>query len=100
MGCSFLKRSCYIDQNAPAPNPDPSRWELLNYYIFPNSYVLKVRYYDATNFDGVKIMVYKGKYRKRLFLDPHFEDNPEAPIARFRPDEEGLALALDLARNL
>lgn len=81
--------------SAPAPNPDPKRWCLLEVKEFPHAYVLKVRYYDATNFEGVKVMVYEGKYpgSPKGSLDPHFAETGVSPIARFRPDERGTQLA-------
>src|SRR4051812_16225017 len=87
--------------NAPAPNPDPSRWELIKEWQGKGGYVLLVRYLDATNFEGLKVMVYRGKRPKRLILlDPHFADDKTSPIARFRPDAEGIALARLLAEAL
>lgn len=59
-------------RHAPAPNPQPSRWFLLEKAEFKNGHVLRVKYLDCTNFEGVKVMVYKGKYTHRKELDPHF----------------------------
>ena len=67
---------------------------------FENGYVLKVHYRGCTNFEGFKIMVYRGQYEERDILDPHFCDSPEAPIARFAPTSEGLLMALQLAKSL
>lgn len=100
MGIPLLSNRCSTNRSASAP--DPSRYELADYWIRRNSYVLKVRYLDATNFEGMKIMVYKGEIPARLpaRLDPHFSGEPSSPIARFRPDAEGLSLALKLAESL
>lgn len=89
--------------SAPAPNPNPGRWTLLEVYEYTNAYVLMVRYHDATNFEGVKVMIYKGKFRglkKKDKLDPHFSEDNNSPIARFRPDVEGVKLAKELAKSL
>lgn len=88
--------------NAPAPNPDPKRWALLDVVEFPHAHVLKVRYYDATNFEGVKVMVYEGEYPGYVkgSLDPHFAESGASPIARFRPDERGWQLACLFAEGL
>jgi hypothetical protein len=67
---------------------------------FENGYVLKVQYSGCTNFEGVKVMVFRGTYRKRNYLDPHFDETGQSPIARFRPDAEGWQMALDLAKSL
>ena len=55
----LFKRSCWTNSNAVAPNPDPSKWELLDKAEFDNGYVLKVKYQDCTNFEGQKVMVYR-----------------------------------------
>lgn len=85
---------------AVPPNPSPSRWELIEKIQFAHAYVLKVRYLDCTNFEGVKVMVYKGNYKRRETLDPHFSKDGNSPIARFRPDAEGWSLAIGLAKSL
>lgn len=86
--------------NAPAPNPNPSRWQILDIQQFHHGYVLTVKYLDCTNFEGVKVMVYRGKYEPRESLDPHFSEDDDSPIARFRPDAEGKAMAFNLAMSL
>ena len=83
-----------------APNPRKDRWRLLEGCLLQNSYVLKVKYLDCTNFEGVKIMVFTGKYTDKDEMDPHFADDDPSLIARFRPDAQGWALALELARKL
>jgi hypothetical protein len=104
MGCSpFGSRRCSTNYtyNAPAPNPDPKRWQILNIYQYNNAYVLKVRYLDCTNFEGIKIMVYKGLFESSpAELDPHFTPDDTSPVARYKPDAEGLELARDLASRL
>ncbi len=104
MGAPPFKKTCrtgYAQPPAPAPNPRSDRWTLLDTAAFPCGYVLKVRYHDCTNFEGVKIMVYRGKYAPpRYHLDPHFHEGKDAPIARFRPDSEGWKLACILASSL
>ena len=88
---------------APAPNPDPRRWTLLRVHRRKRAYVLVVRYHDCTNFEGVKVMVYRGRFpgiEALTSLDPHFADDASSPIARFRPDAEGLIMALELAERL
>lgn len=88
---------------APAPNPDPSRWTLLSVREYAKAYVLTVRYLDATNFEGVKVMVYRGKFPglgQLRRLDPHFTPDDDSPVARFKPDVEGIEMANALARGL
>jgi hypothetical protein len=63
--------------------------------------VLKVRYLDCTNFEGVKVMVYRGQFTTLpTMLDPHFSESWDSPIARFKPDAEGIGLAKMLAESL
>lgn len=101
MGISTLGRSCFTNSSVTAvPNPDPSRWKLLKVVKFKKSYVLVVQYFDATNFEGIKVMVYKGTYKKKKVLDPHFSETDGSPFARFVPTDEGLIEAIKLAEYL
>ncbi len=101
---------------APAPlepkaavsgNPDPEDFEVLDAWetLLGQCCVLRVRYAGATNYEGVKILVYArglvevtGERR----LDPHFCDGPGclSPVARLEPTERGWRLAQRLAREL
>lgn len=99
----MFKKNCTtapVTVSAPAPNPDPTRWRLLDCHDFIGAHVLIVQYLDCTNYEGRKVMVYVGPYRKRRHLDPHFTFAPDSPIARFRPDDEGIAMADALAKYL
>ena len=105
MGISFFgRKNCSTnycsDEEQPAPNPNPDRWSLIQKAEFNNGYVLRVRYLDCTNFEGVKIMVYKGQYIKQEHRDPHFAPGRLSPIARFIPTLEGLRMAVSLANSL
>lgn len=104
----FSNRNCKTNYYLPcrssskptAPNPDPKRWVLLRKAEYHNGYVLEVRYLDCTNFEGLKIMVYKGQFTISNHLDPHFTNDVNSPIARFRPNKEGWRFACDLAKIL
>jgi hypothetical protein len=86
--------------------PDPRRFEILRGFNVANKdttwAILEVYYPDCTNYEGRKILVYKGTttYRIRNYdkLDPHFTEGPITPFARFEPTEEGWEGALTLAR--
>lgn len=78
-------------------NPNPGSWTLLKKEEFDNAYVLLVHYHGCTNYEGKKLMVFRGKYKHRELLDPHFAESDDAPIARFRPDKEGWKFAIALA---
>ena len=103
MGMRILGKNCstnYTSLPAPAPNPNPKRWVLLDKKDYNYGYVLLVKYLDCTNFEGEKIMVYKGHFSYRRHLDPHFTDSEDSPIARFKPNREGWIMACRLAISL
>jgi len=60
--------------------------------------VAKVKYWNATNYEGVKILVYQGALPARL--DPHFCDKHKSPIARFEPTERGWMMAAAFASSI
>lgn len=116
----LFKKSCYTNCEAAAPvpyqfpsvnitirreevcgdiNPNPANWTLLELKQFPHTYVIKVQYHNCTNFEGVKVMVYRGEYAHRSYLDPHFQESG-GPIARFEPSTLGWELALTFAEQL
>ncbi len=90
---------CFTNHDVPAPNPSPWNWRLIENIQFQNAYLLKVKYGNCTNFEGIKLMVYRGQYNPTCFLDPHFDTTENSPIARFKPDLEGWDLAIDFAMN-
>jgi hypothetical protein len=104
MGTSFRLKTCssYRSQDAVAPNPQANRWELLKHHQFKGFYVLKVKYLDCTNFEGVKIMIYKGKFDPKYKgeLDPHFSESWNSPVVRVKPSLGGWMLALQIASAL
>lgn len=100
MGVGPLRGCSTNYEITTAPNPDPSRWHLVRMEQFANAHVLKVRYKDCINFEGIKIMVYKGEYERKYRLDPHFDNCKDSPIARFKPTPEGWLMALALAQSI
>jgi hypothetical protein len=99
MGLSFFGK-CHTNSNAAAPNPDPSRYKVLSCEYFDNATLLIVEYLDCTNFEGKKAIVYKGKFSPTGALDPHFSEMGNSPIARFKPDFEGVRLARLFCKSL
>lgn len=100
-------RNCSVysgDSNMVAPNPDPLNFRILKIYKTKNAIVAKIRYPDATNFEGIKICVFEGvtatQLRAMEEIDPHFSTEAYSPIARFRPTKRGLRVARRLARSL
>lgn len=81
-------------------NPNHKNFKILEAGMNENFTILKVQYPDCKNYEGMKILVYKGHILKQIMalteLDPHFCENHLSPIARFAPTNEGLMLALNL----
>jgi hypothetical protein len=108
MGCSFLSSNCDVyssdAQARIAPNPNPINFEILDLVQVGKNVVAEIRYPDCTNFEGVKICVYENinfsLLSKMSEIDPHFSESLISPIARFRPDEKGMTLAIIFARSL
>ena len=110
MGLNFMVRNCCIDPRRDEgedgdpivlrPMPDPLRFEIVDVAHYDNAHVLHVYYPGCTNYEGVKILVLPGKYELRTSLDPHFSKEEGSPIARFKPDETGWALACAVAEAL
>ena len=105
MGLSMF-RSCMsgtpTSANAPAPNPNSGRFEILWIEQIECNVVAKIKYLDCLNFEGVKICVYRGmscsQIRDSKILDPHFSESGLAPFARFKPTSEGEDAARNFAR--
>ncbi len=90
---------CASNPTQPAPNPRPDRYELIGMFQFQHAHLLVVKYLDCTNFEGHKLMVFEGQYKPREYLDPHFSNDGNSPIARFKPDYHGYKLAVEFAEN-
>ena len=80
------------------PNPDPKNFEIERWKEIGNWFIVKIRYPDCTNYEGLKILVYQFAEIEGFILqgrkqgiDPHFAENKEwlSPFARFEPTEEG-----------
>ncbi len=102
MGCSPFRSTCSCDSTNPAaiaPNLNPGNYNLVKWVNYNNAHVVKAHYHDCTNYEGMKIMVYKGHYEHISYRDPHFAEIHNAPIARFEPTEEGWDNACVFARQ-
>jgi len=68
--------------------------------------ILHVKYPNCTNYEGRKLMVFKG-YRNlgELMrdtggkLDPHFSHHKWSPIARFKPEPDNFRLVEEVCRS-
>lgn len=94
------------DNSISVPSaPDPHNFKILNYAEIGNYLLVKLRYPDCTNYEGLKICLFENVGYLVLLgsnsLDPHFSPtNDITPIARFEPTEEGWNMGLKLARQL
>jgi hypothetical protein len=80
-------------------NPDPENWELLDILSYKDDYsILKLRYLDCTNYEGVKILIVKNRIFGKV-IDPHFCKN-DLVVARFIPDENGWQYAKSFMENV
>jgi len=83
-------------------NPNPKNFKINALLELENTYV-EAFYPDAKNYEGNKVMVYKGRVAEQIMaateLDPHFSDIGLAPIARFAPTLEGKFFAMQLTRG-
>lgn len=88
------------------PNPDPHNFRVLRSEEVGPYLLAEVLYPDCTNYEGRKILVYKGVSLLEVLaqgsVDPHFSNNPRfhSPIARFVPTEAGWKMARVLARTM
>ena len=84
------------------PNPDPKNFNIIEAYEGQAGTALRVEYPDCTNYEGVKILVFRevrlSRLRKRKTLDPHFCDKGfhVSPFARFEPTDLGWEVACTL----
>ena len=85
-------------------NPDPEKYEILLICTAGEYTLLKVRYPNCTNFEGIKVMLYNKPmtaFSGMPPLDPHFCDNGcLSPIARFEPTETGWFMGVRLMNDL
>ena len=84
-------------------NPNPKVFKILKIIESENTYV-EVHYPNCMTFEGVKVMVFKGKIadrvRRLVEIDPHFDNTGKlAPIARFEPTACGRLLAMQIANT-
>lgn len=99
------RRVCSSTAPIPEGNPNPRNFELVRVRQVKCHLVAQIRYPDCTNYEGMKIMVFKDLTEARLlgvrFLDPHFTDQDTLkPFARFEPTDEGWRLAIHTAAYL
>lgn len=118
MGCSpFRTSSSSFEEDRPLmaggfavgislPNPNPRNYSIQKVKTVKGCLIIKIKYHDCTNYEGVKILVYKGctieQLEEQQYIDPHFCENPKyhSPIARFEPTEHGWMYAETFCNHL
>jgi hypothetical protein len=80
-----------------AANPNPNYYKVVKVEERHGFLIVKIKYDNCTNYEGNKIMVYRGVKVIDLInhppLDPHFAKSGMAPIARFEPTDAGWMMA-------
>ena len=76
------------------PNPNPINYKIVKHRQVGDYLVIKIKYLDCTNYEGVKILIFKTTLKELIaqkYIDPHFCENEKfiSPIARFVPTLEG-----------
>jgi len=106
MGISLMSSCsvCPSKSATPMPAPNPARFEVKAAFQIGTALMVRVHYLDCTNYEGVKVLVYKNtayeEFRGRETLDPHFAETGQGPFARFEPTGEGWEMAVDVAEAL
>lgn len=96
----FKKNSWSYFDGCISPNPNPKVWKIIKYKQLKDFLVVKIKYPNCTNYEGNKVLVFKGISLNTLIsqkeIDPHFSENKNkySPIARFEPTEEGWIMAI------
>lgn len=103
MGLNLLGRcasSPYASTNNQAIAPKGDNFKVTKWFASGEFLIVEINYPNATNYEGNKIVVYKGVVdledlleQTNGILDPHFTDKSFSPIARFEPTPFGRQLA-------
>lgn len=81
-------------------NPDLTKYRCLHISKYGDFKVVKAQYFNATNYEGLKIIVVKD-WDGKVTLDPHFSlMSPYTIKARFEPTKEGWLAANRYAEEL
>lgn len=85
-------------QRRLAGNPDPKVFSIVRTEQVRGMLVVMLVYPNCTNYEGRKILVYEDykedDFRRRREIDPHFCDGCVAPVARFKPTDDGWRMAV------
>lgn len=107
MGMNWMRSSSSYDGcESFLPNPDPKNYSIMCYEQWRDNLVVRIIYHDCTNYEGEKILVFKGtniqELKRQKLIDPHFSENKDylSPIARFEPTRRGWVWAEEFAKGL
>lgn len=69
--------------------PDMSKYTILEWVDIGGYCLLKIKYHNCTNYNGVKLLLYPWNYgilqSQGCTFDPHFNAMGMSPFARFEP---------------
>jgi hypothetical protein len=75
----FSKSSYDPNTNVGKGNPNPNRYSIIESIERNNFLLIKINYIDCSNYEGNKILLYKGVDLTSLLsqgsIDPHFSEN-------------------------
>ena len=94
----YIGRSSY--KNYQAPNPNPTKFSVVEHDVVNGKSILLVKYEGCTTFGGLKLLVLNTRWKGGTKLDPHFISNDHCVKARFEPTEDGKRLARLCAREM
>lgn len=89
--CGCGSGGCNETATVKVPNPNPKNFRINAIQEVGRYVVAEITYYDCTNFEGRKILVFEDvdiiQISQADEIDPHFCDGKHiSPIVRFRPD--------------
>ncbi len=94
---SRISSSSY--DNGYKPDPDPLRYKILESAQYDKYLIVKIKYLNCINYEGIKILVYENCTLPDLIeqksIDPHFSSSKtkRSPIVRFVPTDDGWKMA-------
>ena len=104
--CSEVKEVVTTVRVLRPGNPDPNKYKVIKDAEYRGWYLVEIKYDGVTNYEGRKILLYRGIGKKdldaQISIDPHFSDNKNyhSPFARFEPTDQGWSAAIFLIKTM
>ncbi len=101
---SKISKKITVIESKTLPNPRPDNYKIIKSEKINDYLVLKIKYLDCINYEGVKILVFidcnLSDLLNQKLIDPHFCDNVNfySPIARFLPTDLGWDMACEFCK--